>query len=153
MRQLWREGSQHHRVQSVSQLPHLEMLFQPQLGVLTGTFIPVSPAGIRGSGPPWPPCTVFCARSKTQPHSIWKGWTRADVMESEPLDLPVLTAALLRGTKPEHSSFYLGVKGVQHRVSQFWLLCTVHTIPSILTQYNNLLFPCTTHQTVSTEMY
>lgn len=45
--QLWREGSQHHRVQSDFQLPHPEMHFQPQPGVLTDAFIPGSPAGIR----------------------------------------------------------------------------------------------------------
>lgn len=44
MRQLWREGSQHLWVQSVSQLPHLEMHFQPQLGVLTGSFDPCEPS-------------------------------------------------------------------------------------------------------------
>lgn len=76
--------------------------------------IPVSPAGIRGSAPLWPPCVVFFARSESQPHSIW-----GNVQGSEPLALPAQTAALLSGTEPDHSSFYLGVKGVQHTVSQF----------------------------------
>lgn len=71
MRQLWREGSQHPWVQSVSQLPHLGMHFQPQLGVLTETFDPCEPSWdqrIRSTLAPLP--GVLCQSS------IWSGWTR-----------------------------------------------------------------------------
>lgn len=148
MRQLWREGSQHHWVQSVSQLPHLEMHFQPQLEVLTSSFDPCEPSWdqrVRSTVAPLH--GVLCQKRVPAPSGGMcrnLGMNRDNVQESEPLALPVQTAALLSGTKPHHSSSYLGVKGVQHTVSLFWLLCTNHTIHTIPTQYSYLLFLCTT---------
>lgn len=99
-------------------------------------------------GPPaW--CSVH--RSESQPHSIWSGRTRGDVMECEPLDVPVQMAALLSGTKSDRSSFYLGVKGIQ---CSFSVLTAVHKphYSSILTQYNYLLFLRTTQCTVNIQI-
>lgn len=151
MRQLRREGSQQYKV-SLSCLIW-RCTFSLSLGSLQTLLSLWAQLGSEGQVHHGPPAWCSLHRSKSQPHPIWSGRSRGDVMELEPLDLPVQVAALLSGTRSNCSSFYLGVKGVQCTVSQFWLLCTNHTIPTILTQYNYLLFLCTTQHNVNIQMY
>lgn len=120
MRQLWREGSQHHWVQSVSQLPHLEMHFQPQLGVLTDAFDPCEPSWDQRARFTVLSCTVLSARSESQPSSTWSGWTGGMWWDHS------LWISPAQWNKTRSLILLPGSQGVQHTASQFWLFWLSH---------------------------